>query len=233
MRRTLVAAAVAAAAVLLMAQPAGAAVGSPAATATLTPVTVTTDRYISAQFSSNLVKTSTGFTGRFWSVDAHVSSDPGASLLNVNLCLDYFDKAQTFLRQTCRLGQTSQFGHTFDVADLSFGRVSASNIPAQICTNDENGLPVGTCKAAAPISLRVSVVGTGPITYSRYTQSIPGVYLYDQRGRDRGGVASGTFNGKPAPSAYHNGQLSTSTTKQAGTFPCGAATSGVVVPAGC
>jgi hypothetical protein len=232
MRRTLVGTALTAVAVLAMAGPANAAVRpATAATAALTPVTITTDRTGGAFWQGDLIKTSTGSKMKVWHVDFDVSSAPGVTVLNASSCVDYFDGNGTFTKETCTSGQVGTFTHTFDVSDLGSARVSASGIPAQTCSVDANFQPIGSCKAAAPISVKVTWTGQGPITYTKFSQYIPGVYSFVQRSRDRGAVAAGTFNGMSRGEST-GAHLGTSTTKEAGN-PCGSASGTFVVPNGC
>ena len=194
-------------------------------------MTTTTDRTGGATWSTGLIKTSTGFKAKSWNVDFDVSSAPGASVLNASSCVDYFDSNQNFTKETCTGGGVAHFTHTFDVADISFARVSASGIPAQTCTTDANFEPIGQCKPAAPISVKATFTGQGPITYTKFSQYIPGVYSFVQRSRDRGAVASGTFNGTSRGQSV-DARLGTMTTTEKGN-PCGTATGSFVVPNGC
>jgi hypothetical protein len=57
-------------------------------------------------------------------------------------------------------------------------------MPAETCSFDANFQQIGQCKTAAPISVKVTWAGQGPITYTSYTVYTPGVYrLVNKRAR--------------------------------------------------
>jgi hypothetical protein len=228
MRRALLGTALTAIALLVIAEPANAA---PAAPAHLGSPTITTNRDAGAIWSTDLIKTSTGFKQKYWDVSFDISSIPATSLLSVSSCVDYFDGHNNLTKETCTSGQVAHFTHAFDVADLSHASVSASGIPTQTCSTDANFQLIGQCKPAAPISVKATWTGQGPITFSTFTQYIPGVYRLVQRSKDRDADASATFNRKLPPGPLVFAHISTTTTKEWGN-PCGPA-SGGVVPNGC
>jgi hypothetical protein len=166
-----------------------------------------------------------------WSVQFIVSSIPGGTFLSAFACVDFLDTNMTLQKETCTSGQIeSGFTYTLDAANLTHASVRASGIPAQTCSTDANFNPIGQCKPAAPMSVKATWTGQGPITYSTYTQYTPGVYRLVIRNKDRSAAASGTFNGKSrGQSAFAD--IGASITKEWGN-PCGTG-SGSVIPNGC
>lgn len=228
MKRVLIGAALTAIAVLVIAEPANAA---PAAPADLGTPTITTDKLADAFWATDPISTSTGFKTKTWEISFDVSSIPGTSQLFASFCNDYFDNNMNFQKQTCTTGQiASGFTYTLDAANLTRASVKASGIPAETCSSDANGQPIGQCKSASPISVKATWTGQGPITHTSFTQYVPGVYRLVQRSKDRQALAWGTFNGlSRGQSSFAS--LGRSIIKQWGN-PCGPA-SGHVVPNGC
>ena len=226
MRRVLVGTALTAIALLVIAEPANAApadLGSP---------TITTDKSAEALWVSDPISTSTGFKVKSWQAQFDVQSVPDSNFVSVSSCVDYLDSNMALQKETCTSGQiTSGFTYTLDTAGLTHASVRASGIPAQTCSTDANFQPIGQCKPAAPINVKATWTGQGPITYSTNTVYTPGVYRLVNRVKSRNAYASATFNGKSPTGQLVFADFSTSTTKEWGN-PCGTATGGVV-PNGC
>jgi hypothetical protein len=220
MRRALVGTAFTAIALLAIAQPANAAPRP--APAGLGSATTTTDKNASATWVSDPTSTAAGFTQRIWQVQFDVfSSLPDAIVLNVSSCVDYYDSNMTFKKETCTAGAIpSGFTSTVDAANLTHASVSASGIPAQTCSTDANFQPIGQCKPAAPMSVKATWTGQGPITYSKYIEYVPGVYRLVIRSKSRGADASATFNRKSPTGQLAFADISYQITKEWGS-PCG------------
>lgn len=220
MRRALVGTALTAAALLTAIQPANAATRPASAPpASLGAPVTSTDINAFATWIGDPSSNGSGSKQKIWQVQFDVSSLPDANVLNVSSCIDYVNSNGQLTKETCTTGQATRFTYTLNVSDLTRASVSASSIPAQTCSTDGNFQPIGPCKPAAPMNVKASWTGQGPITYSTFTQYIPGIYRLVQRTKDRNAVVSGAVNGK-SPTGQSFGSLQSSTTKQWGS-PCG------------
>src|SRR5664279_204816 len=168
MRRALVGTALTGIAVLALAGPANAApagLGSP---------TITTDKNADALWAADPVSTSTGFSQKTWEIEFDAPSVPGSHVLFASSCIDYYDSSMALQKQTCTTGQiASGFTYSLDSAGLTHASVRAANIPAQTCSYDANFQPIGKCKPAAPMNVKATWTGQGPITYATFTQYTP------------------------------------------------------------
>lgn len=219
MRRALVGTTLTAIALLVIAEPANAAprAGSAASAAT-SSVTTSTDKFVEADWSTDPISTAAGFqtTGSGVVLDiSWATGSPRVTRVFVGFCVDYYDASMNFTKETCTRGDISSgFAYTFDGAHLTHASVRASGIPAYTCSVDANFEPIGQCKPAAPISVKATWTGRGPITYSTFTSYTPGVNRIVTRDRSREADVSATLNGKaPRGQIGHNIFYASTTTE--------------------
>lgn len=219
MRRVLIGTALTTLVVLVIAEPANAAPrASSAALAASSSVTNSTDKSVEADWQTDPVSTAAGFKVTGWGVGLEISwmtGSPRATRLGVGFCVDYFDGSMNFTKETCTRGEIfSGFAYTFDAADLTHASVRAFGIPASTCSVDANFEPIGQCKPAAPISVKATWTGQGPITYSTFISYTPGVNRTVIHDRSRGADVSATFNGNAPKGQIAHNIFDASTTRE-------------------
>ena len=119
-----------------------------------------------------------------------------------------------FLGGTCTTVRdaTTGFTYTYDAARLSAASVhTTAALPAQTCTLDAN-FNETNCTAAT-LSVDVTWAGQGPIQTDKNTTSSGGLYRSSSVQRQRGAVATGTFNGETATGDPFHTVFLDSTTK--------------------
>ena len=140
-----------------------------------------------------------GFKQKLWPVHFDASSIPDGSFLNVSTCVAFFDSNIKFRNETCTDGSDRQrlqlhAGHRRSHPCQRQGiRHPHRNVLVRC---NANMFRSGSAEPAAPISVKATWTGQGPITYSSNIGYIPGVYRMVQRSKFRNAVASGTSTAK-------------------------------------